>query len=79
MAVAVLLAWLAPGVGATGGPLHAETVTKAGVMIVFFVYGLTLSFAALKGGAANWRLHLAVQATYILVWITFGELTKSAW
>lgn len=67
MVVAVLLAWLAPGIGATGGALHAEMVTNAGVMIVFFVYGLTLSFAALKGGAANWRLHLAVQAgTFVL-------------
>ena len=67
MAAVVALAALAPGVGATGGPLHAETVTKAGVMIAFFVYGLTLSFAALKGGALNWRLHLAVQAgTFLL-------------
>ncbi|MSU24563.1 MAG: bile acid:sodium symporter [Opitutus sp.] len=67
MVGAVGLAWLTPGLGAAGGPLHAETVTKAGVMIVFFVYGLTLSFAALKGGAANWRLHLAVQAgTFVI-------------
>ncbi|MBL9202675.1 MAG: bile acid:sodium symporter [Opitutaceae bacterium] len=60
------LAALAPGIGAAGGPLHSEIVTKAGVMIAFYVYGLTLSFAALKGGALNWRLHLAVQAA------TFG-------
>ena len=63
----VVLAAVAPGAGATGGVLHAETVTKVGVMIAFFVYGLTLSFAALKGGALNWRLHLAVQAgTFLL-------------
>ncbi len=56
----------APGIGAAGGPLHSEIVTKAGVMIAFYVYGLTLSFAALKTGALHWRLHLAVQAA------TFG-------
>jgi sodium/bile acid cotransporter 7 len=64
---AVGLAALAPGVGRTGGPIHAEVITKYGVMAAFFVYGLTLAFAALKGGALNWRLHLAVQAvTFIL-------------
>ena len=74
MAGAVALAALAPGVGASGGPLHAETVTKVGVMIAFFVYGLTLSFAALKGGALNWRLHLAVQAGTFLLFPLAGWL-----
>lgn len=67
MIVAVGLAALAPSVGAAHGPLHARTVTTVGVMVVFYVYGLTLSFASLKGGALNWRLHLAVQAgTFLL-------------
>ena len=61
MAGVVVLSALWPGLGAAGGPLKAEIVTTVGVMIAFFVYGLTLSFAALKGGAMNWRLHLAVQ------------------
>lgn len=72
MAGAVVLAALWPGVGATGGPLKAEIVTKVGVMIAFFVYGLTLSFAALKGGAMNWRLHLAVQAGTFLLFPLMG-------
>ena len=72
MAGAVALAALWPGVGATGGPLKAELVTKAGVMIAFFVYGLTLSFAALKGGAMNWRLHVAVQAGTFLLFPVMG-------
>ena len=66
------LAALAPSVGATGGPLHADVVTKVGVMIAFYVYGLTLSFAALKGGALNWRLHLAVQAGTFLLFPLLG-------
>lgn len=61
------LAALAPHLGAANGPLHARTITTWSVMGVFYVYGLTLSFAALKGGALNWRLHLAVQAgTFLL-------------
>lgn len=79
MAGVVVLAALAPAAGATGGVLHAETVTKAGVMIAFFVYGLTLSFAALKGGALNWRLHLAVQAgTFLLFPLAGLVLVKLA-
>ncbi len=69
---AVTLAALAPALGATGGPLHAELVTKFGVMIAFFVYGLTLPLAALKGGALNWRLHLAVQAGTFLLFPALG-------
>ncbi len=72
MAVVVALAALWPAIGATGGPLKAEVVTKVGVMIAFFVYGLTLSFAALKGGALNWRLHLAVQAGTFLLFPLLG-------
>ncbi len=72
MAVVVALAALWPALGATGGPLKAEIVTKVGVMIAFFVYGLTLSFAALKGGALNWRLHLAVQAGTFLLFPLLG-------
>ena len=79
MMVAVGLAALAPGLGAAEGPLHANTVTKIGVMIAFFVYGLTLSLAALKGGALNWRLHLAVQTgTFLLFPLAGFVLVKAA-
>ena len=67
MMLAVLLAWLAPGIGATGGPLHSEVITKGGMTLAFFIYGLTLSFEALKAGALHWRLHAAVQVgTFLL-------------
>jgi sodium/bile acid cotransporter 7 len=78
MAACVGLAALAPGLGAAGGPLHAETVTKVGVMIAFYVYGLTLSFKALAGGALNWRLHLAVQAGTFLLFPIAGWLLVTA-
>jgi solute carrier family 10 (sodium/bile acid cotransporter), member 7 len=62
MGVSVALAWLAPGPGAKGGSLHPELLNKLGVSLIFFLHGLTLSFAALRAGAQNWRLHLLVQA-----------------
>lgn len=67
MVLATALAWAFPGPGASGGWMHPEIVTKAGVALIFFLHGLTLSFAALRAGALNWRLHLLVQGcTYVL-------------
>ena len=67
MAVAVALAFAAPGPGAEGGWLHPELLTKAGVALIFFLHGVALSFDALKAGAFQWRLHLLVQlATFAL-------------
>lgn len=63
----VMLAWLFPSPGATGGVLRPEVTTKAGVALVFFLSGLTLSFAALRAGTMRWRVHLVVQlSTYVL-------------
>lgn len=63
MFVAVALAWVFPAPGAKGGWLHPEIVTKAGVALIFFLHGVALSFAAMRAGALNWRVHLLVQGT----------------
>ena len=67
MVLVTALAWAFPGPGAAGGWMHPELVTKAGVALIFFLHGLALSFAALRAGVLNWRLHLLVQGcTYLL-------------
>jgi len=67
MGVAVALAWLFPDAGAKGGALHPELINKFGVSLIFFLHGLTLSFAALLAGTRQWRVHLLVQgATFVL-------------
>jgi sodium/bile acid cotransporter 7 len=64
---ATALAWAFPEPGASGGWMHPELVTKGGVALIFFLHGLLLSFAALRAGVLNWRLHLLVQScTYLL-------------
>lgn len=72
MVAAVVLAWLWPEGGADGGVLHGEWLTKVGVALIFFLYGLTLSFAALRAGALHWRLHLVVQGTTFLIFPLLG-------
>lgn len=66
MVTAVVLAALAPEIGASDGPLHLNVVTQFGVALVFFFAGAGLSFENLKAGVTNWRLHLLVQGS------TFG-------
>jgi len=67
MVLATLLAWAFPEPGASGGWMHPELATKAGVALIFFLHGLALSFTALRLGALNWRLHLLVQScTFVL-------------
>lgn len=66
LAGAIALAWAVPGPGAPGGWLHPEVLTNWVVALIFFLHGARLSFAALRAGAVNWRLHLTVQAA------TFG-------
>lgn len=72
MVAATGLAWLAPGPGGAGGWLHPELLTKAGVALIFFLHGLALSFAALRSGALNWKLHVLVQACTFLLFPLIG-------
>jgi sodium/bile acid cotransporter 7 len=63
---AVLLAYLAPGLGARDGVLHAGFLTKAGVMVIFLLQGLSLKTRELAGGLRQIRLHAFVQAWIFL-------------
>lgn len=79
MVIAVFLAWLFPEPGARGGWLHPEILTKAGVALVFFLHGLSLSFQSLRHGILQWRLHLVVQLCCFVLFpvlgLTFSALT----
>lgn len=72
MVLATALAWAFPGPGAAGGWLQPELLTKAGVALIFFLHGLLLSFAALRAGALNWRLHAVVQGCTFLLFPLIG-------
>jgi sodium/bile acid cotransporter 7 len=74
MAAAVALAWVFPDPGAKGGSLHPELVNKLGIALIFFLHGLTLSFAALAAGTRQWRVHLLVQLCTFLAFPLLGLL-----
>jgi sodium/bile acid cotransporter 7 len=77
MGAAVTLAWLFPEPGAKGGWLYPELVNKLGVSLIFFLHGLTLSFAALAAGTRKWQLHLLVQLCTFVVFPLLGLLLLS--
>jgi sodium/bile acid cotransporter 7 len=66
------LAWAFPEAGAPGGWLHPELVNKCGVALIFFLNGLSLSFAAMKTGALRWPVHVVVQTTTFVVFPLAG-------
>lgn len=64
--IAVLLAALAPEIGVDGGRLPTELLRTLGIFAVFYLQGLSLSFAELRKGLAEWKLHLCIQTTTFL-------------
>ncbi|HVJ84590.1 MAG TPA: bile acid:sodium symporter family protein [Caulifigura sp.] len=83
MFVTVALAWFFPAPGAKGGWLQPEILTKAGVALIFFLHGVALSFAAMRAGAMNWRVHLLVQGTafgiFPLIGLAIYHSLPEAW
>lgn len=70
--VAVLLAFLLPEAGATGGWFRSEITTRVGVALIFLFQGLVLPTAALRQGASRWPLHLLIQSFTFLIFPLMG-------
>lgn len=64
LATMIGVAYLFPGLE---HPLHLSTIIQAGVVLIFFFYGLKLNLSSLRSDLSNWHLHLGVQlVTYVL-------------
>lgn len=68
----VLLAWLLPEAGASGGWLRTEITTKFAVALIFVLQGMGLPTSALRHGAKEWKLHLLVQSFTFLLFPILG-------
>lgn len=63
----IVLAYFFPQLYLWQGGQIIGWITSIGVSLIFFFYGLKLSFQQLKVGLRNWKLHLLVQgATFVL-------------
>lgn len=61
--MAIVVAWLFPGIGSDHGGWSPSAVAGWGVGVIFFFYGLRLSGAKFRAGLRNIPLHATIQAT----------------
>jgi sodium/bile acid cotransporter 7 len=83
LCVAVGFGFLFPQVGARNGALHPEIVGNGGIALILFLQGLSIALDKMRAGAANWRLHVTIQAftflVFPLVGLAFGALMPWVW
>jgi sodium/bile acid cotransporter 7 len=70
--LASALAFVFPEPGARGGWLQPEILTNVGVALILFLQGWSLPMEKIREGAANWRLHVIVQAFTFVVFPLVG-------
>ncbi|MET0517764.1 MAG: bile acid:sodium symporter family protein [Burkholderiaceae bacterium] len=76
LVTAIVVASVYPALGRSGGLLHLDVLSNAGVALIFFLTGLGLSMHELRGGLMRWRVHLVVQlSTYALFPLLWWGLT----
>jgi len=63
----ILLAYLLPDIGDKGSLIELKTVSRYGIMLLFFFYGLRLSPEKLIKDLKNWKLHLTIQLLTFIV------------
>ncbi|OQB67478.1 MAG: hypothetical protein BWX93_01769 [Bacteroidetes bacterium ADurb.Bin139] len=72
----IVVAYLWPRPGVYRGIVDLQDITRIGIALIFFFYGLRLNPAQLRTGLANWRLHLVVQAVTFIVFPALVLLAK---
>ncbi|WP_431160668.1 bile acid:sodium symporter family protein [Flagellimonas beolgyonensis] len=79
--IAILLAYFLPGPASRNSTVPLDTISKVGISLIFFFYGLKLNPEKIRQGLKNWRLHVLVQSIvfifFPLLVLTFYPLFKS--
>jgi sodium/bile acid cotransporter 7 len=79
--LAILLAYFLPGPASKHSMVPLDTISKVGVSLIFFFYGLKLNPEKIRKGLNNWRLHVLVQSMvfifFPLLVLVFHPLFKS--
>ena len=75
LTMAVVLASLLPARGAAGDLFWL--LSKAAIVLLFFLHGAKISRGAILQGLGNWRLHLATLSTTFALFPALGLATAS--
>lgn len=65
--IVIIIAYLFPQGVSYGGGEPLEVISTVGVSLIFFFYGLKLSFSEIKSGLRNWKLHIIIQLMTFLL------------
>jgi sodium/bile acid cotransporter 7 len=63
----LLLALQIPSIAAPSHPFPLKALTSGGIVVIFFIQGLTLSTSSLISGVRDWRLLAFIQSTIFLL------------
>lgn len=79
--VSIIIGYLFPDLYTIGDGVYFSWITAIGVSLIFFFYGLKLSFGQMKQSLKNWKVHLLIQfatfALFPLLVLPFYPLVKS--
>lgn len=79
--VSIIIGYLFPDLYTIGDGVYFSWITAIGVSLIFFFYGLKLSFVQMKQSLKNWKVHLLIQfatfALFPLLVLPFYPLVKS--
>jgi len=70
----ILLAWIFPSPGLNRDVISIKSFAGAGVSVIFFLYGLRLSFSQLLQCVSLWKVHTLVQSATFLIFPTLVAL-----
>ncbi len=73
--LAILAAWLAPGIGSRHGDFSPSAAASWGITIIFFFYGLRLSPSKFREGLRNVKLHTTI---HLVTFVFFPLLILGA-
>ena len=72
LVVTTVLGLLWPGPAAREGAFSLSSLTRVGVMLIFFLHGANLAPAVFLSGARRWKVHALIQATTYLAFPLMG-------
>ncbi|MGN6435150.1 MAG: bile acid:sodium symporter family protein [Agriterribacter sp.] len=71
---AIVVAYFLPGPGIKKDGFTLEQLTSFGLSLIFFFYGLKLSFHKLRSELRNWRMHIVVHLSTFVLFPLLGLL-----
>lgn len=81
LCVSIAIGYFFPELYTAGEGIYFSWITTIGVSLIFFFYGLKLSFGQIKQSLKNWKVHVLIQlATFVLfplLVLPFYPLVKS--